>query len=159
MVVDACVTVTVTAGATLDVKLLSPEYTAMIELVATGRSLVARVATPLVSVSVPSEVVPLKNWTVPVGVSVLVPIAATVAVNVTDSPKTEELGEAVIVVVEVGVDATVMVTAGDVFDAKLVSPEYVAVIELAPVGSAEVARVATPLVRVSVPSEVVPLKN
>jgi hypothetical protein len=82
VVLNACVTGTVTAGAMLDVKLLSPEYTAVIELLATGRVVVSRVATPLVSVSVPSDVVPLKNWTVPVGVPV--PVGATVAVKATD---------------------------------------------------------------------------
>ena len=86
MVVDACVTGTVTAGEVLEVNVESPEYTAVIELVGTVSDVVSSVATPFVIVSVPSEVVPLKNWTVPVGVPAPDVTGATVAVNVTSCP-------------------------------------------------------------------------
>jgi hypothetical protein len=55
---------------------------------------------------------------------------------------------------------TVWVTAADVLAEKLEFPRYSAVIELKPKGSEDVTRVATPLFRVAVPSELVPpLKN
>lgn len=60
MLLDATVTGTVTAGEMLDVKVLSPEYTAVIELVVeTGRVVVSKVATPVASVPEPRNVVPL----------------------------------------------------------------------------------------------------
>jgi hypothetical protein len=159
VVLNACVTVTVTAGEMLDVKVLSPEYTAVIELSATGRLVVSSVATPPVSVwGVPSAVVPLKNWTVPVGVPVPGLVAATDAVRVTFCPTTGEIGKTVTVVV-LNACVTGTVTAGAMLDVKLLSPEYTAVIELLATGRVDVSRVATPLVSVSVPSDVVPLKN
>ncbi len=121
--VATAATVTVTAGDVLDVKLVSPEYTAVIELAPTVSELVSSVATPPLKVPVPSEVVPSKNSAVPVGVPVAGLIGATVAVNVTDWPDTGALGKKVTVVVEVAAAATVTVTAGEVLDAKLVSPE------------------------------------
>ena len=57
-------------------------------------------ATPVpFKVPVPSEVAPLKNSTVPVGVPAPGPTGATVAVKVTDWPKTEDVGAVVRVVV------------------------------------------------------------
>ena len=54
-----------------------------------------------------------------------------VAVNVTDAPKAGELGVKVrAVVVEISLTGTV--TAADVLDVKVLSPEYCAVIELEP---------------------------
>ena len=72
-------------------KLLSPEYCAVIEFAVTGKFAVLNVAVaelfvPAVKVSVPRSVVPVKNSTVPVGVSVDVLIGATVAVSVTVCP-------------------------------------------------------------------------
>jgi hypothetical protein len=123
--VDVAISVTVTGTAddVLDVKLLSPEYCAVIELVATGNVVVENVATPLASVPVPSNVVPLKNSTVPVGVPVSGLTGATVAVKVTFVPKTGALGEKVIAVVDVAVAATVTATGGEVLAPKLESPE------------------------------------
>jgi hypothetical protein len=114
-------------------------------------------ATPFVSVAVPSEVVPLKNCTVPVGVPVVVD--ATVAVSVTFCPNTGAVGVKVTVVVDVGVWASVTFTAGEVSPVKLLSPRYCAVIELAPAVRADVEIVATPPESVAVLSEVPPLKN
>ncbi len=87
VVVEAMVTVTVTAVEVLDVKVESPEYTAVIESLPTGSAVVSRVATP--SVQCPSaraRSLPLKNSTVPVGVPVAGLIGATVAVKVTVWP-------------------------------------------------------------------------
>ena len=64
MAVAISETVTDTADDVLDVKLLSPEYWAVIELVPVGKDVVANVAVasdelPAVSVPDPSKVVPL----------------------------------------------------------------------------------------------------
>ena len=53
---------------------------------------VVMLATPLVSVAVPSDVEPFMNWTVPVGVPEPGLIGTTVAVSITGCPKTGELG-------------------------------------------------------------------
>ena len=50
----------------------------------------AEVAEPEVSVTIPREVEPSKNWTVPVGVP---EEPVTVAVKVTDCPKTDVFTE------------------------------------------------------------------
>jgi hypothetical protein len=51
----------------------------------------AEVAEPDVSVTIPREVTPSKNSTVPAAVPAPGEIAATEAVKVTDSPKTERV--------------------------------------------------------------------
>jgi hypothetical protein len=61
-------------------KLLSPEYTAVIECVATDSEFVVSVAMPEVSGTEPSGVVPSRNVTLPVGVDT---VEETVAVSVT----------------------------------------------------------------------------
>ena len=62
-------TVTVTTGEVLAAKFESPEYWAVIELLATGRVVTFRVALPVVpSGSVPREVEPLRTERGPVGV-------------------------------------------------------------------------------------------
>jgi hypothetical protein len=64
------------------------------------RAIVWSVAVPeLPSVSVPSSVVPLKNWTLPVGIPIPV-LATTVAVSVTCCPLTGLVGAAMSVVVD-----------------------------------------------------------
>ena len=75
-------------------------------------------AVPLLSVTVPSVVVPSLNVTLPVAVPVPGLVTETAAVKVTDWPATEGLGEAVNAVV---VDAafTVSVTADELLAAKL----------------------------------------
>ena len=83
VVVDARLTVAVTAGEVLAVKLLSPVYSAVIELLPWGKRDVLSVATPPLRVPVPRSVVPLKNSTEPVGVPEPGLTAATVAVSVT----------------------------------------------------------------------------
>ena len=66
----------------------------------------AEVAEPADSVTEPREVVPSKNSTVPAGVPVPGEVTATVAVKVTDCPKSEGFTEDVNVVV-VGAGTTV----------------------------------------------------
>lgn len=87
--------------------------------VPTPRAVVARVATPPpFSVIEPSDVVPLKNVTMPVGV----PPAelVTVAVNVTDCPATDGLSDEVMAVALAL--STICVSTLEVLAAKLVSP-------------------------------------
>jgi hypothetical protein len=60
---------------------------------------VVRVATPAAMTALPSEVVPLKNWIVPVGVPAPGLAAATVAVNVTFWLATGKVGKKVTAVV------------------------------------------------------------
>ena len=59
----------------------------------------AEVAEPELNVTVPKEVIPSKNSTVPVAVPAPGETAATVAVKVIDSPNTEGVVEANVVVV------------------------------------------------------------
>jgi hypothetical protein len=75
-------------------------YRAVIEWDPTDSALVANVAVPVPdSVPVPRVNVPSRNMTVPVGVPVPGGFTVTVAVKVTDWPKTDGLGDDVSVVV------------------------------------------------------------
>ena len=107
------------------------EYTA---LTVCGEPLTIRVAVaPLLPEAVapepdsgtaaPKDTPSIENWTVPVGVAVLVPVTVTVAVNVTDCPKVDGFTEEVTVteVVQVGV-------ADAVFDATLSRPSVSTVV-------------------------------
>ena len=93
-------TVCVRAEDVLSVKFVSPPYEAVMECPATESDDVANVACPApFSVPVPIVVAPSLNVTVPVAVPEPGETAATVAVNVTDWPKTEGFWEEVTVVV------------------------------------------------------------
>ena len=82
-------------------KFVSPSYTAVNELAPEGSAEVARTATPVESrVPAPSDVVPLKNSTEPVGIAVLGLTGVTVAVNVTDSPDVDGFGDEASAVLE-----------------------------------------------------------
>ena len=81
----------------------------------------AEVAEPELNVTEPKEVEPSKNSTVPVAVPAPGETAATLAVKVTDSPNTEGVVEANVVVVLALL--TTWVTAELVLVTKLVSPE------------------------------------
>jgi hypothetical protein len=70
-----------------------PWYAAFMEAVPTPRAVVVKVATPPVSVALPSVALPFLNVTVPVGVPLN--SGATVAVKVTESPKVEGFSEEV----------------------------------------------------------------
>ena len=112
-------------------KSVAPEYTVEIVSLPTGRLEVVTLATPFVMVPVPSDVDPLMNVTVPVGVPVPGLTTTTVALIVTDWPNTGEVGvELMVVAVEAW--PTVSTVALEVWPLKLVSPEYCSVIELAP---------------------------
>jgi hypothetical protein len=120
-----------------------------------GIAVVTIEPTPLFRVAVPSEALPLKNWTVPSGTPA---VELTPAVSVTGWPTTDGLGEAATVVVVAG--NTVCVKTGEVLVSKLVSPWYTAVIEFAPTLSAEEVMLTVPFESsVPVPSEVVPFRN
>ena len=76
-------------------KFESPLYTAVIEWVPSASDAVANVAfLLLLSVPVPSSVVPSMKVTVPVGVPTPGATAATVAVNVTVAPEVDGFGDA-----------------------------------------------------------------
>ncbi len=64
----------------------------MIELLPTGSADVLKVAAPAVRATVPSDVVPLKNWIEPVGVPAPGLDGVTTAVMVTGCPTVPGLG-------------------------------------------------------------------
>ena len=78
-------------------------------------------AVPPLSVPVPSVVEPSRKLTVPVGVPLPGATALTVAVKVTDSPKTEGLSDEVTLLV-VAAWLTVWVRGAEVLVTKLPSP-------------------------------------
>ena len=82
----------------------------------------AEVAEPADSVTVPREVVPSKNSTVPAAVPAPGVVVATVAVKVTDCPKSEGFTEDVNTVVVLALFTT-WLTAELVLVTKLESPE------------------------------------
>jgi hypothetical protein len=92
--VDALFTVWLTAAEVLVVKFVLPKYCAVIECVPTAKDdrLSVAVAVPdeFDSTLLPSRVAPSKNFTVPLGV--WLNCGLTVAVNVTDWPKTDGFG-------------------------------------------------------------------
>src|SRR5579859_8064069 len=75
----------------LVVKLASPPYTAVILWLPAANPLVEKLATPALSVPVPSVLVLSLKVTVPVGVPAPGGTAVTVAVNITDCPKMDGL--------------------------------------------------------------------
>jgi hypothetical protein len=128
-------------------------------LVPMGNVVVVNVATSFETVPVPIMVEPLKNSTVPVGAEVAVLAGMIVAVNVTEALKTGGVPcvKVRLVVVEIWVTGTV--TAADVLEVNVLSPEYCAVIALEPGNKVVVENVATPLAIVPVPNRVVPRKK
>jgi hypothetical protein len=91
-------------------KFASPEYTAVMLSVPSGREDVFSVATPLLfRFPLPKDVVPLENVTVPLGVPL---DAFTVAVSVSVWPTVRLVAEAVMEVV-VAMPATVTRTGGE----------------------------------------------
>jgi hypothetical protein len=124
VVVDVGVWASVTrwAGEVTPLKSLSPRYCAVIKLAPAARAVVEILPTPLASVCVPSEVPPLKNWTVPVGVPDPGLAALTVAVSITLCPTTGDDGKDVTTVAEAA-SPTVTVAGVEVLDVKVPSPE------------------------------------
>jgi hypothetical protein len=158
-VVEASVIVTDWAVDVLVLKLVSPWYLAVIDATPSGSVVVVSVARLLApTVAVPSEVEPLKNSTDPVGAPEPGLATETVAVSETGDPRFAEVFETVRAVLVLACP-TVTVVAAEVLVVKLASPEYFAVIELAPICSAGVERLATPEFTVAVPMLTEPAKN
>ena len=112
-------------------KFASPTYAAVIEWVPAAKEAVMKVhvkGEAAGSVQLPMTVAPSRMFTVPVGEPAPGAVTVTVAVNVTDCPKTDGF---VPEVSDVLVDAllTTWLTAALVLVRKLASPTYVAVIE------------------------------
>jgi hypothetical protein len=97
------------------------------------------------SVPIPSEFIPFRNSTVPVGVPEPGLMAVTVAVKVTVAPEFDGLGTPTTTVFVSA--ATVAVSCADVLVLKLGSPSYLAVSVLVPMGSDDVVSIAVPFVR------------
>src|SRR5271168_3535838 len=125
----AGLTVWLSADEVLPVKFASPPYTAVIEWAPAVRAEVARVALPLASVPMPSEVAPSMNVTLPVIVPAVCEVTA--AVNVTDAPNVEGFKEEVtaVAVATVAAALTVCNTPEEVLGAKFASPLYWKLIE------------------------------
>ena len=102
-------------------KLAVAVYKAVIECDPTVSKEVLKVAWPELRVAVPNVAAPSLKVTVPVGVPVPGAVAVTVAVKVTDWPKTEGLTEEATAVVVLAL-LTVCVKLGDVLVLKLTSP-------------------------------------
>jgi hypothetical protein len=117
----------------------------------------AEVAEPETNVTVPREVTPSKNSTVPATVPAPGETAATVAVKVMDCPKTDGFGAAISTIALLAL-LTTWFTAELVLVTKFESPPYSAVMLYAfPTAKEEVLNVATPLpFNVPVPSVVEP---
>ena len=122
----------------------------MIESVPVGNVVRLISATPLYTVPVPIDELPLRKVTVPLVTAV--PLLVTVAVNITLSPGDglveDELN--VVAVPTWGI-VTVTNTVLDAEAARLDVPRKLAVIEFAPVGSVVRFNVATPLITAPVP--------
>ena len=122
VVVLALVTTWFTAVLVLVAKLRSPLYSAVMLFEATASDAMDKVAVPDVRVPVPIMLEPFLNVTVPPAVPAPGAVAATVAVNVTDCPKTEGFTEDVNAVVVLAL-LTTWLTAVLVLTTKLESPE------------------------------------
>lgn len=121
-----------------------------------GSAVVENVALPPVMAAVPSEVAPLVNVTEPVGSA---PLLAKDAVNFTDWPAVEGLGEETSVN-DTLAGLTTCVKTGEVVFEICELPLYSAVIESEPAGKLLLVRLATPLeFSVAVPRDVVPFLN
>ena len=83
----------------LPLKLVSPEYVAVIECDPTDNVEVVKVAMPPDTAPVPRVVTPSKNVTVPDGLPAPGATTATVAVNVTLCPEIDGFSDEAIVVV------------------------------------------------------------
>ena len=122
------------------------------------RADVLRLAVPLESAAVPSDVEPSKNSTLPVAVPAPGALTATVAVKVTDWPNVLGL-RLLATLVDVLACSTVWLEADDVLPAKLDAPAYTAVRLCEPSASDDVLMLAVPPDSVAVPSDVEPSKN
>src|SRR5207249_12249843 len=115
-------------------------------------------ALPFTSVTVPSEVAPSLNVTVPVGTPVAGATALTVELKVTVWPTVEGFGEEVRLVLEFPA-FTVCVRTADVLAANVAFPLNAAVREWLPTARVVTLSEALPLTSVTVPSAVAPSLN
>ena len=158
MVVTTWLTTWLTAVDVLVTSFVDPPYTAVMECVPTDKFLVVKVATPPLSLPVPSVVEPSVNVTVPVGVPKPGDVAVTVAAKLTDWPNTDGLADDASTVVVASLLSTWLVTV-DVLARSFVSPPYTAVIECVATDKVLVVKVATPPLSVPVPSVAEPFLN
>src|SRR5689334_8368652 len=124
----------------------------------TARAVVVKVADPKLRELVASGVPPSWKTTKPVGVPAPGNTAATVAVKVTDWPKTEGVSE-VVTVVAVSAWLAVCVTTPEVLVLKLRSPLYRAVSEWEPAESEVLVKETWPAERGRVSSVEAPSFN
>ena len=115
-----------------------------------------KVALPLLTVTVPMEVPPSENVTVPVGMPAPGVVTAMVAVKVTLWPKTEGLAELANVVVVAALLTTCISVLLGGLARKLASPAYATVMLCVPTVRTDLPSVAVPEVRVAVPMETPP---
>ena len=140
----------------LVLKLVSPAYEALIVSLPTeSGAVVVTVAMPLTSVPVPRAVDPHVNVTAPVGMPVPGELGLTVALIVSDCPKTEGAGEVTTVVV-VPAWFTVCDRAAEELLVKSGAPPYVTVIACEPSTSKVVEVLAVPPLSVHDPMADVP---
>jgi hypothetical protein len=155
VVVEALFTVWVEGSDVVLMKFVSPAYWTVRSCEPSARADVLRLAEPPESDARPSDVVPSKNSTLPVGVPAPGEAAATVAVIVTDWPTTEGFGE---LATDAVADAwfTTWALIDDVLPVKSLLPAYTAVRSCEPTDSADVLIVAEPPDSVAEPSDVAP---
>src|SRR5437773_1393370 len=117
-----------------------------------------KVATPPLTLPLPSVVAPSLHVTVPDGVPGPGAVTRSVAVSVSLCPHTDgfALDASTVVVAAL---FTVWVSAAEVLVAKLASPAYTAVSEWLATDSAALVKLATPPLTVPVPSVVAPSLN
>ena len=153
----AASTVTASAPELLSALLASPAYLTLKLAVPTAKLLTDSVASPLLMLAVPKLVVPLKKLTVPVGKAApLMPVIW--ATKVKACPAVSVLAELLSVLV-VPARATVSVTAALALLALMASPEYTAVIALAPSPRLVRLKLALPETTLALPSSRLPLKK
>ena len=149
------------ADTALDVEpvaFVEPLYVAVNVKAPTGSFEVVNVATPPVSSFEPTDVVPLRNTTVPVGTGTPGSTGPTIALNVTNSPATLDATSTLNEVVVVAF-ATVSVTAVDVDGNTVADPPYVAVNDTVPTGNFVVLSDAMFPTTPAEPNAVVPRLN
>ncbi len=118
VLVEIPFTVCVSAAEVLGSNAESPRYEAVMECEPTLSAEVESVADPAFSVAVPSEIVPSKNSTVPVGVP---PVPVTLAVKATCCPAVAGFSDELTIVVD-SWPFTVWVSADEMLLAKFASP-------------------------------------
>ncbi len=126
------------------------------DAVPTVNAFVVTVATPLVSVTAPSDAFPFLNVMVPAGVPLNCPVR--VAAKVTDCPTVEGFSDEASATV-VGAWFTIWLSTEEVLPEKLMFPLYTALMEAVLVIRLVLVRVATPFASVALPRDVLPFSN